>query len=152
MGIDLRRCAEAAVHAALAEAFVRPEPKRSRRGRRRRPRPLHAVIRAVRTLLLALGLLTTVRAARDPKLRAELLDAVAKRFPVEELLDEIALEVEAARAAMSDEPAAGQQPDSSDDEPATQASGQPRRRPVSRRRGDTNGQRRNPPDRGKRAA
>lgn len=127
-------------------------------------------------MLLGIGLLTVARVARNPKLRGELLEALARRFPIEQLLDEIALEVEAAKAAVNDEAAADRQapgppdrepdtsdrepdtsdrePDTSDPEPARKGSGRPRgRRPVNRRRGDTNGQRgRTPPNQGKRAA
>ena len=154
MGFDLRRCAEAAVHAALAEAFARPEPNRASRARRRRWRPIRAVFRAIRAFLLVVGLLTVAHAARNPKLRAEVLEALAARFPIEEFLEEIAGEMEAARAAVSGQPgAAEQEPDTPDEEPATEASNQRRRRPPARRRGDSNGQRgRKPPDRGTHAA
>ena len=105
-------------------------------------------------MLLAIGLLTVVRTTRNPKLRAEVLEALAKRFPIEQLLAELASEVEAARAAVGDEAEAPEQESgTSDEEPAAEASEQRRRRPVTRRRGDSNGQRgRKPPDRGTHAA
>ena len=156
MPIDLRRCAEAAVRAVLAEVFVRPEPKRPRRARRRRLRPLRLLMRAVRLALMGIGVWTIARTARDPELRREALETLAQRFPVEELLEEIAIEVDAARAAMmgasaSNHPAASNPSDATPDPDDTSAE-QRRRRPAPRRRGDANGQRgRKPPNRGTRA-
>lgn len=152
MPIDLRRCAEAAVRAVIAEALARPEPKRSKRARRRRRRPVRLLMRAVRAALMGVGLWTVVRTARDPELRRETFEAVAQRFPVEELLEDLALEVAAARAAVTGDPqsaAAASQPagDQEEDDAA-----QRRRRPAPRRRGDINGERgRKPPKRGTRA-
>jgi hypothetical protein len=149
MGIDLRRCAEAAAHAAFAEAFMRPA-ERPKRVRRRRFRRMRAVLRLMRILLMGVGLVTSVRVARDPELRRDTLEALVQRFRVEGLLEEIAVEVEAARAALADEAAA------SDQQPPAgkrKASGTRARRPVSRSRGDSNGQRGGkPPSRGTRAA
>lgn len=150
MEFDARRCAEAAVRAAFAEAFTRPAPKRSRRGRRRRLRPLRAMFRLVRIWLMAVGLVTTIRVARDPELRHETIEALAARLPIEDLLEEIAVEVQAARAALADQAgAADEQTEAAEPKKATAR----RRRPASRPRGDTNGQRgRKPPNRGTRTA
>jgi hypothetical protein len=151
MGFDLRRCGEAAVHAALAEAFAPPVPRRARRGKRRRFRALRALLRLVRVVLLAVGAVTTTRAALDPERRRASLAKLAERFPIDDLLEEIAVEVAAARASLAD---ADNQAEASEAEVAAENSGGPRRRrPASRSRGDTNGQRgRKPPNRGTRAA
>ena len=152
MPIDLRRCAEAAVRAVLAEVFARPEPKQSKRRRRRRLRPIRLLLRVARLALMGVGLRTVVRTASDPELRRETVESLAQRFPVEELLEEIAIEVEAARAAMmgasvSSQPGSDAAGDA-EDAPAEQR----RRRPAPRKRGDSNGQRgRKPPNRGTRA-
>ena len=86
MAIDLRRCAEAAAHAALAEAFAPPQPKRRQKSRRR--------LRPVRTVLIGVGLVTTVRVALSPELRRAILEAVAERLPLEELLDELVVDAD----------------------------------------------------------
>jgi hypothetical protein len=97
-----------------------------------------------------------VRTLRDPEFRQETVDALAERFPVEEFLEELALEVEAARAAMTGQgvasaPEAGRAT-GADGANDSDGGNQRRRRPVTRRRGDTNGQRgRKPPNRGTRA-
>lgn len=152
MTFDLRRCVEAAAHAALAEAFVFPEPKQSRRRRRRRLRPLRALLRLVRVSLMGVGVVTTVHAARDRELRRAALGALAERLPIEDLLAEIAVELEAVRSSLDNDPDA--EPANEDaDEAGPQTNAQGRRRSVSRSRGDTNGQRgRKPPNRGTRAA
>ena len=156
MGFDLRRCAEAAVQAALAEAFKRPDPKRARRGRTRRLRPLRAMLRLVRVCLMAVGLVTTVRLTLDAELRRQALGALAERIPIDDLLGEIAVEVDAARAAFADATAAENTRASgpeNDEAAGDRAGKERRRRPVARTRGDRNGQRgRKPPDRGTRAA
>jgi hypothetical protein len=151
MGFDMRRCAEAAVHAALAEAFTPPAPGRAGRGKRRRFRPLRLLLRLVRLALLAIGAATTTRVALDPERRRAGLTKLAERFPIDDLLEEIAVEVAAARAALAD---ADEQAGASEAEAAAEKPVGPRqRRPVSRSRGDTNGQRgRKPPNRGTRAA
>jgi len=158
MEFDVGRCAEAAVRAALAEAFRRPDPKRGTRDRKRRLRPVRLVLRLVRLLLMSVGLATTVRVALDPELRRDLIESLAARFPIEDLLEEIAVEVDAARAALAD--AAGAEADAAEAEAEkgpkatrAKAGSQSRRRATSRTRGDTNGQRgRKPPNRGTRAA
>jgi hypothetical protein len=117
-------------------------------------------MRAARAVLSVVGLLTVLRITRSPRRRAQLLDALATRFPIQELLDEVALEMAAARAAMGEETAGEPESGSADggtgtsgEEPAKRAGDKPPRRPVARRRGDTNGQGgRKPPSRGKRAA
>jgi len=158
MEFDVGRCAQAAVRAALAEAFRRPDPKRARRGRKRRLRPIRMALRLVRLLLMSVGLATTVRVALDAELRRDLIEALAARFPIEDLLEEIAVEVDAARAALAN--AAGEEADAVEAEAEkgtkttrAKAGSQSRRRATSRTRGDTNGQRGGkPPSRGTRAA
>jgi hypothetical protein len=158
MEFDVGRCAQAAVRAALAEAFTRPDPKRATRGRKRRLRPVRVTLRLVRLLLMSVGLATTVRIALDAELRRDLIDSLAARFPIEDLLEGIAVEVDAARAALAN--AAGEGADAVEaeaekDPKATRAKAgsQSRRRATSRTRGDTNGQGgRKPPNRGTRAA
>lgn len=149
MGIDLRRCAEAALHAAFAEAFMRPA-ERPKRVRRRRFRPLRALLRLTRICLMGIGLATTVRIARDRERRRETLETLAQNFRLEDLLEEIAVEVDAVRAVLADESATA---DPETETTKQKASGTRTRRPASRSRGDTNGQGgRKPPSRGTRAA
>jgi hypothetical protein len=158
MEFDVGRCAQAAVRAALAEAFRRPDPTRTTRGRKRRLRPLRAMLRLVRLLLMSVGLATTVRIALDAELRRDLIESLAARFPIEDLLEEIAVEVDAARTALAN--AAGAEGDAVEGEPEkgpkatrAKAGSQSRRRAASRTRGDTNGRGgRKPPSRGTRAA
>jgi hypothetical protein len=109
------------------------------------------LLRLVRWALLAIGAATTTRAALDPERRRTSLAKLAERFPIDDLLEEIAVEVAAARAALAD---ADEQAEASEAEVSAEKSAGPRqRRPVSRSRGDTNGQRgRKPPNRGTRAA
>lgn len=157
MGFDLRRCVEAAVQAALAEAFVRPDPKRSGTGRKRRLRPFRAALRLVRMMLMGVGLVSTVRFAIDAERRRRAFEVLAARFPIEDLLEEIAVEVDAARSALADAAAedAATQDASAERTPGAKAraANRPKRRPMTRNRGDSNGARgRKPPDRGTRAA
>lgn len=153
MGFDLRRCAEAAVHAALAEAFTRPDQKRSKRAGRRRRRPLRALLRLARLMLTAVGLVSTVRFVLDPERRRETFEMLADRFPIEDLLEEIAVEVDAARTAVANAAADASEAAGGAAPTDVKAAGQRRRRPVARSRGDSNGQRgRKPPNRGTRAA
>jgi len=115
-------------------------------------------LRLVRLLLMSVGLATTVRVALDAELRRDLIESLAARFPIEDLLEEIAVEVDAARTALAN--AAAEEADAAEanaekDPKATRAKAgtQSRRRATSRTRGDTNGQRgRKPPNRGTRAA
>jgi hypothetical protein len=148
MAIDLRRCAEAAAHAALAEAFAPPEPK---------PRPRRRRIRPVRTVLLGVGLVTTIRIALSPELRRSIIESLAERFPIEDLLDELVVDADVVpdsddheeAAAAEDESGVGSSGSGSDDR---QTDGPQRRRRVTRARGDSNGQHgRKPPNRGTRA-
>ena len=152
MAIDLRRCAEAAAHAALAEAFAPPEPKRRRRSRRR--------LRPVRTVLVGVGLVTTVRVALSPELRRAILEAVAEHLPLEDLLDELVLDADVVPDSDdgAEEGGADQAADETEGAEAgaerarTRPSGGQRRRNASRSRGDTNGRGgRKPPNRGTRA-
>lgn len=159
MAIDLRRCAEAAAHAALAEAFAPPEPKRRPRSRRR--------LQPVRTVLAGIGLVTTVRVALSPALRRSIIEAVAEHLPLEELLDKTVLDADVVPESDDAEPQAGEtEEDGTDAEsgedaefeepakergPAHAGAGQ-RRRSASRARGDANGRGgRKPPNRGTRA-
>ena len=152
MAIDLRRCAEAAAHAALAEAFAPPEPKRHRSRRRLRP---------VRTLLIGVGLVTTVRVAMNPELRKRILEAVAEHLPLEELLDELVVDADVVPETDDAEAEEGEGDQGADEtegaeagteHPRRRPSGGQRRRNVSRSRGDTNGRGgRKPPNRGTRA-
>ena len=129
MPFDLRRCAQAAAHAALAEAFAPPQPQPRRR---RRPR-----LRPVRKLLLGAGLVTTARVALDPVKRRELFEALARRFPIQELLDEIVLEADVVPDADdSDEPqltgqesAEERQPEESGAKPAQRSA--PAKKPAA---------------------
>lgn len=153
MAIDLRRCAEAAAQAALAEAFAPPEPKRRRRSRRR--------LRPVRTVLMGVGLVTTVRVALSPELRRTILEAVAERLPLEDWLDELVLDADVVPDADDGDAQEGGADEAPDEAEGAQAgaqrasrhpSGGQRRRNVSRSRGDTNGRGgRKPPNRGTRA-
>jgi len=143
------------MHAALAEAFAPPPPKRSRTRRRR--------IRPIRTMLMGIGLVTTVRAALNPELRRSILAAIAEHFPLEELLDELVLDADVVHDDVADSESEGTDEDggggaASGPEPegtgkaAKHATAQQRRRSASRQRGDSNGQRgRKPPNRGTRA-
>jgi hypothetical protein len=153
MPIDLRRCAEAAAHAALAEAFSPPPPRR--RSRRRR-------LRSIRALLVATGLITLVRMALTPKLRRAIFEALSQRFPIEDLLDELVLNadvvpeaddyVSEAGAEGEDGQNEGDREDEADSEQGPKRAGAQQRRRVARARGDTNGQHgRKPPNRGTRA-
>jgi hypothetical protein len=101
---------------------------------------------------MGVGLATIARVTRDPDFRRGTFEAVAQRFPLDSLLEEIAVEVDAARAALADQ---------AESEPAEQnvaaakgaATASRPRRSKSRTRGDTNGQSgRKPPNRGTRAA
>lgn len=101
---------------------------------------------------MAIGLATTIRVARDPELRRETIEALAARLPIEDLLEEIAVEVQAARSALADQAEAADEQTEAAESKKTTATAR-RRRPANRSRGDTNGQRgRKPPNRGTRAA
>jgi hypothetical protein len=128
----------------------------------------------VRAVLLGAGLVTTVRVALNPELRRELFQSIARRLPIQELLDEIVLEADVVpdeadidaeshtdaefdTDAESDTDAEAEAEDDEEDagekKPAKpQARSQQSRRRVSRARGDTNGKgARKPPSRGTRA-
>jgi hypothetical protein len=85
MPFDLRRCAEAAAHAALAEAFARHEPIQP--PPRRRFRPVRA---AMMTAALAAGLSLAVRS----DLRRAVSDGLSRRLQLDQLLEDLDLEKE----------------------------------------------------------
>ncbi len=178
MPIDIRRCAVAAAHAALTEAFA-PTPT---------PPPHRRRLRPLRAILLGVGIVTTTRVALSPDRRQELLDALASRVPLQELLDELRREEDAdlddpeggdeEPEGGGEEPEGGDEPDAGEQEPGedlgvaraastpadttaepagppvrrSQAAESSRRRRASRARGAGEGQRpRTPPHRGSRA-
>lgn len=117
-------------------------------------RPLRNLFRLVRLVLMSIGLLTTARLARDPDVRREAVEALAHRFPVEGLLEELAVEIDAARAAVAAAQAESEaEAATAEGEGAAKPAATQRRRPTNRTRGDTNGRHeRKPPNRGTRAA
>jgi hypothetical protein len=107
---------------------------------------------------MGIGLATTVRLAVSPEFRRAIIDAVAERLPIEELLDELVLDADVVPDPEDGEHEPdGEAADTEADAPEPGRARKPassgqRRRPVSRARGDTNGQRgRKPPNRGARA-
>ena len=96
--------------------------------------------------------MTTMRVVRDAEFRKQSLEALSTHLPLEGLLEEIAVEVEAARAALADQ-AEAEAVDDVDKGARKTATQRARRTTATRSRGDTNGQRkRKPPNRGTRAA
>lgn len=114
---------------------------------------------------MGIGLVTTIRVALSPELRRSIIQSLAERFPIEELLDELVLDADVVHdpaedeAEMTGDAEAGGAGDDTGDSGTDADSGaetkqtaQQRRRRVSRARGDTNGQHgRKPPNRGTRA-
>jgi hypothetical protein len=114
----------------------------------------------VRTVLIGVGLASTVGVALSPELRRSIIEAVAEHIP-QDLLDEFVLDAEVVpdtddtELEATDAGAGEASPELTDHEPEParkRATGQRQRRPANRTRGDTNGQSgRKPPKRGTRA-